>query len=351
MIALENRAIYIPAVGTNFWGCWKKNLRHRDFDLKWFSPHSLFRYPYALIRAGFGINYDLYWRERCGYLKDCLLMTDSGGYQISKGGHIDPNVSLGWQELNADIGIVLDVPVRKDSNFGDCLKRSAKNFRIFERNRQNYQMKIYNVLQSGRTMTEMKMWHDAVKGFSFDGWCLSASNEKMQVLGYLMLHENDAKDLHGHFHLFGSSGMKTMLTMAMLSKHFDTPITFDSSSYTMGSRGRRFYRPMNLKDPIPFGRDATRINVNPCHCPICSNATLDDLYSQKKGALAPNLLDLHNMYQFIEVNNEINNLVRQDDSEALKTYAQSVGELDTVQNVEVMPNAYERGRLSRLVLK
>lgn len=345
MIALDNRAIYLPAVGTQFWGCWKKNLRHNGYDLKWFSPYSLFRHPYALISASFGIKNDLYWRDKCGYPKDCLLITDSGGFQIAKGtpSPIGPNASLSWQELNANIGVVLDVPPRKNSDFGDCLKRSVENFKIFERNRENYDMKLYNVLQSGQTLTQMESWYDSVKSFDFDGWCLSASNDEMQVLGYLMLHEQDAKDLHGHFHLFGRSSTRTMLTMAMLSKHFKTPITFDSSAYTMGSRYRQFYQPMNTKKIEKFGRTAERIEVNPCNCPVCSASTLDDLYSQTN-PVTPVLLDLHNLYCLIGVNKKINSLVN--DREALEAYAQSVGELKTVQYVQGLLDEYDsRGLL------
>jgi len=350
MIALENRAIFLPAVGTNFWGHWKQNRRHRNFDLKWFSPHSFFRYPYALISAGVALNYnDIYWRDACGYPKDCLLMTDSGGFQLSKGKHIDPNVSLSWQELNTDIGIVLDVPVRKDSVFEENLRQSVKYFEIFERNRENHDMKLYNVIQ-GRNLQEMTRWWRAVKDFKFDGWCLSAPDKKMQVLGYLMLHENEAENLDGHFHLFGTTNTATMLTMAMLSKHFNTPITFDSTSYTIGSRFRQFLCPRHLKNPLTFGRYDPRIDANPCHCPVCLHVSVDDLYSQTN-PVTPVLLDLHNMYQYIEVNNHINSLVRRGDPQALESYAESVGELETVQSAEVMLDAYENRRWSRPMLK
>ena len=339
-IALGNRAIYIPAVGVTFWDKWKENRRHNEYDLKWFSPHSFFQYPYALI--SYGIKPDQYWRRKSGYPDDYLLITDSGGFQLSGGENpssIGSNASLRWQERNADIGFALDVPPRKDSDFGDCLKRSVENFKIFERNRSNYDMKIYNVLQSGRNLDEMEMWYNATKDFDFDGWCLSASTDEMQVLGYLMLHMEDAKNLDGNFHLFGHSSTATMLTMAMLSRHFDTLITFDSTSYTIGSQYRKFFRPMNLKKPLSFGRMARRIDANPCNCPVCTHTTLDDLYSQTN-KMTPLLLDLHNMYWMTEVNKKINSLVEQQDPEALEAYAQSVGELKTVQYVQDLLDEY-----------
>ena len=350
-IALGKRATYIPAVGGGFWPRWQKNTRHDGYDLKWFSADSFFQYPYALISAYYGIDADWYWRHKSGYPKDYPLIGDSGGFQlINNPDAISPIASLKWQERNVDIGIALDVPTRKESNFVGCLKRSVKNFEVFERERENYQMKFYNVLQSGQNMTEMKMWYDATKGFcSFDGWCLSASSNEMQVLGYLLLDEKGAKDLHGHLHLFGSSSPATMLTMAMLSKHFDTPITFDSTSYIGGSLQREFLRPMNTKDTIRFGKNkSTRLDVNPCHCPVCTHTTLDDLYSQTDPA-TPLLLDLHNMYQFIEVNNEINNLVRRDDPEALESYAHSVCELQTVRRVQTTLDKYESGELNSVL--
>jgi queuine/archaeosine tRNA-ribosyltransferase len=349
-VALENRATYVPAVGGGFWPGWQKNTRRDGHDLKWFSPHSFFRYPYALISAVYGIDNNLYWRHRCGYPKDCPLIGDSGGFQlVNNPDAIGPRASLKWQERNVDIGIALDVPTRKDGNFVGCLKRSIKNFEVFEQERENYQMKFYNVLQSGSTMAEMKIWYEATKSFDFDGWCLSVSSNEMQVLGYLLLDEKGEESLHGNFHLFGSTSTATMLTMAMLSKHFDTPITFDSTSYIGGSLQREFLRPKNTKDTIRFGRNkSTRLDVNPCHCPVCTHTTLDDLYSQTD-PVTPLLLDLHNMYQFIEVNNEINNLVRRDDPEALESYAHSVGELATVRRVEIALDKYESDGLNSVL--
>jgi queuine/archaeosine tRNA-ribosyltransferase len=106
---------------------------------------------------------------------------------------------------------------------------------------------------------------------------------------------------------------------------------------------------MNTKDTIRFGKNkSTRLDVNPCHCPVCTHTTLDDLYSQTDPA-TPLLLDLHNMYQFIEVNNEINNLVRRDDPEALESYAHSVCELQTVRRVQTTLDKYESGELNSVL--
>ena len=56
--------------------------------------------------------------------------------------------------------------------------------------------------------------------------------------------------------------------------------------------------------------------------------------------MTPLLLDLHNMYWMTEVNKKINSLVEQQDPEALEAYAQSVGELETVQYVQDLLDEY-----------
>jgi tRNA-guanine family transglycosylase len=343
-MTLDKRAIFVPAVGPQFFSYWKKNLTYKGFDFKWFTASSFFQYRYALISASFGINNAWYWRDETGYPKDGLLMTDSGGYQIAsyerKGmkAKISSEASLRWQENNSDIGFNLDVPLT-DNSFDACLNRSLANFQLFERKRRNYNMKLYNVLH-GRDLQEIEAWYAAVKDFDFDGWAIGVKgNIYTQILAYLVLHEKDAPNLQDNIHIFGTANLQSMIALAMLSKHFNTAITFDSSTYSRASGFRDWYLPMDVRHKLSLGRNAERSMVfNPCKCPVCSNSTLDDLYSQIDPRTSL-LIALHNLYQFIKVNEIID--MKVENEAAFQEYVEGVGEKKLVENINRMLEEYE----------
>ena len=274
-------------------------------------------------------------------------MTDSGGFQIAsdsrkgKPATVLPRASLRWQERNADIAFNLDVPPVKDSEFEDNLQESLKNYALFAKERENHEMKLYNVLH-GNTLHQFEKWLASTRSFDFDGWAIgSGSNIYTKLLAYLVLHEQDASNLHGNIHFFGTSSLTSMLAFAMLSKRFKTPVTFDSTSYLVGARFRKWLMPMSVGKFIDVGRKATdHIEVNPCKCPVCRLCTIEDLYSQTNSA-TPMLISLHNLYQFIKVNDRINRLV--EDEDAFQQYAESSRESKLVLNIDGMLEEYERG--------
>jgi len=347
MQPLEKKAIFIPAVADVFRSkLWKSNYKYKNHDMRFFQGDSFFQYNYALTTTYWELlEGTISFRNEYKYPENYILIADSGGFQIanfrSKGNKIEVSSLqvLRWMEANADIGMNLDVPPW--SNFNASLKESIENFELFEKNRINYDMKLYNVLH-GKTLDEMKTWYSAVEKFkSFNGWALGvrpADNVYLQTLGYMFLHEKDALNLNTNFHMFGISGIKNMLVMAMLSNHFDSSITFDSSSYATGSIYRRFYFPKDIRFSTDFGR-TSKLNMKsiPCNCPVCRNLTIEDLY-QRTGTDVGTLLMLHNLYQYIEVNRMVNALVT--DDYAFMEYAKSVGEEKTVKIVSSMIEYY-----------
>lgn len=345
MMTLDRRAIFVPAVSSSFFSAWQKDLRFSGRNYKWWTANSFFQYPYALISAPIGFKSAIFWRDEVGYPKDGLLMTDSGGYQIGSNrqgmAEFSPIVSLRWQERNADIAFNLDVPLSANSGFESSLEKSLENYTLFERERENFSMKLYNVLH-GDNIHQFERWLAATRDFKFDGWAVgSSSNTYEKVLAYLILHERDAPNLQGNIHFFGTSSLRNMLAFAVLSKHFNTAITFDSSSYLEGAKRRRWLQPMSARHLVNVGRNAvSRMEVNPCRCPVCRACSIDDLYCVSNHNVTPMLLSLHNLYQFIAVNDEVNRTVENED--ALVRYAEARNELKLVQNITGMLDQYDR---------
>ncbi|MFA5432863.1 MAG: hypothetical protein WC319_08335 [Candidatus Paceibacterota bacterium] len=341
------KSIYVPANGQQFENYWKNHpeLEFNGYDIKYFTEKSAFQHDHALVNAYYNIDIENV-RKTYGYPSNLKLLVDSGGFQIAsftrkgKPISIQPIDILRWIEKNADIGMNLDEPVVND--FDTSLKRSLENFQIFQNSRENYNFKLYNILH-GHNLTQIKNWYNAVKEFDFDGWAIGikpSSNVFLQTLGYMVLHENNAKNLLNNIHFFGMSSIQNMLALAMLSHHFNTKITFDSSTFNMGSRTRMYYLPMSARYFLLFGRNKQKLmKTLPCNCPYCRNTNIDFMYSQDN-QLVPIIISLHNLYQFVEVNKTINALV--DDYDALLKYARSLNETKTVITMQNFLNDYNQ---------
>lgn len=339
-------AYFIPALIGESVPRWKNNIGFKNHDLKFFTNRSFFQHNTLLTSTYYMINSVKDFRGEFGYPQDSLLIADSGGFQFAsfdqkhKDIGVTPTEVLRWMENNADIAMNLDVPPW--TNFDASLRKSIENFKYFQEKRQNYNMKLYNILH-GKTFPEMHMWYKAVKEFNFDGWAYGvkpSDNIYLQALGYMFLHENDAAHIRTNFHMFGVSGIRNMLALSMLAHHFDSEITFDSSSYGLGTRIRRFCFPKDVRYGIEFGRDARHdLTSIPCDCPVCRHLDISDLYNQEHQAIGL-LISLHNLYQYVDVNRLINILVS--DDHALDQYSKSVGEYKTVLMFRKMLADYDK---------
>jgi queuine/archaeosine tRNA-ribosyltransferase len=236
---------------------------------------------------------------------------------------IKPIDSLRWQEANADVGFNLDFPptlgkVAEYKHFQWSLKESVKNFQLFQDERKNYNMKLLNVLH-GETLELMDEWYNAIKDFKFDGWAVGMKppyDPMIQAMGFMYLWEKGEfkKDSCKWLHFFGTSGKHVVPTIIYAASFLPDRIkvSYDSSSYNIGSIFRTYYLPFDIGPHLSFGekfslnKDLTSL---PCSCPVCSKIkNISELNT--KDIYAGTLISLHNMYQYIDYNNILNNLVK-----------------------------------------
>ena len=261
-----------------------------------------------------------------------LLVHNNSGFQLAsfklndKPCDMKPIDSLRWQEQNCDIGLNLDFPPAIIGNvtfkeFKRTLDISVKNFELFEKERKNYDMKLYNVFH-GDTIEEMELWYNAVKHFKFDGWATGvkpSSNPMIQALGALFLYEKGelTKENCFGFHFLGMSGKHVVPMIVYFASKLDNKfVTYDSSSYNIGSIYRTYYNRLDIGTSLSFGEKFKRQNPNiktlPCMCPVCQS--IDDLSVLNGGDIyAGTLISLHNMYQYIDYVNILNSLVEHKD--------------------------------------
>ena len=330
-----SKAEYVPAQGEQLSSVYKRKLEYNGFDMKYWTKKSHFEHNIMLQSVYYaknGVFKGENFREGVNYPKDKTLVFDSGGFQIAsfkKKGEVcdlSPIDSLRYQEANCDIGMNLDIPPTLDkvptfSDFNIALKQSVDNFKLFETKRENYKMQLLNVLH-GETLPLQERWYNAVKDFNFDGYAIGMKppwDPMIQAMGFMYLWERGEydKDSFKHLHFFGTSGKHVVPTLAYCaSKLKKQRVTYDSSSYNIGSIFRTYYLPYDIGPNLSFGDkfkiQNPKITSLPCSCPVCKS--IDDInVLNTKDIYAGTLISLHNMFQYIQYNDTVNSLVNQKD--------------------------------------
>jgi len=321
-------AHYIPAISEKMNYCWEKDVKYKGFDMTWFSENAFFKHDYALQCGFYGINWGHNWREKMKFPKHHILLGDSGGFQIAtftakgKKINIEPIEILRWLENNCDIGFGIDVPpgtVETINNynpgfFEKCHKKSLENYRVFEKHRQNFRMKMYYVIH-GYNYEQLDRWYNSIKDFNFEGFGMGSAlsaNPFHQALGGLYLYFNGELKKKG-LHYFGTSGMAVMAVLSYLAHKTKSKITYDSSSYSIGDKMRVYQMPMFMGEKLLFGDVHAKYNPEftdelPCDCPVCKHIDIKDLLGTD--TRAGTLLSLHNLYQYLELNRRYNILAK-----------------------------------------
>lgn len=361
-----SKANYVPAIGEQFNSVWNRGLNYNGKDMKFFTDKSHFNYNFGLQSCYYGINgvgknAVTTYRDMINWPKDKLLIGDSGGFQIAsfkKRGEVcklKPIDSLRWQEENCDVGMNLDIPPNLDGNptfkdFDNALNESVENFRLFEKERKNYNMRFLNVLH-GETLPLAQHWFNKVKDFKFDGYAIGMKppfDPMLQAFGFMYLWEKGEydKSTFKHLHFFGTSGKHVCPTIVYAaSKLKNITVTYDSSSYNIGSIYRTYYQPFDLGPHLSFGdkfvKENPHIKELPCMCPVCQSINdINDL--NKTDIYAGTLISLHNMFQYIQYNNILNSLVPHKDKFLEYLHKIDISE-KTYKSIEFIDYAIDNG--------
>ena len=277
-------------------------------DLVWWRKESPIYYPCLLVSAYHGINYAPDFRERLN-LHDILIMGDSGGFQLSKGKVVDVIKSLRWQERNCDIGMGLDIPPTKHITPEQRLEISFKYHVVMEKNRQNYDMLLLKVFHAP-SLAYMKLWYKNFKDLDMDGWAISPKNTPFVIwlaVMFCYLYEKGEIDDSKWVHVFALSGKESLPVVYYIKSIIKKDITFDSSTWAMARKFRRYFSPINystgdlqIGDHITSDRSLP-ISTNeldefgddsPCICPICTKYPLTKQ--------DPVLIAFHNLYVILQ---------------------------------------------------
>jgi len=287
----------------------------------WWEESSPFTYNTGLISTYYGIS-DYNYREKFKIPKDFILFADSGGFQnMTLNSILSPEKVLQWQEKNADIGFTFDYPILENDSIETKRKKQIKTVeKAYLTLKEKKDIKLYAVIQ-GHSLIEQSFIINKYKEMGnfelFDGYAIGGlvplSGKKMLLTQVLTIFMEQIKEYKKPVHFFGLSGKNTMPIINYLSKAYDIPITFDSSSAIYGMSNRRFWIDMYNRDILKLSnRNDTLIQELPCDCPVCKKFTINDFCENER------LIGLHNLYKIIKYQKILRILSK--DIEAYKSF-------------------------------
>lgn len=201
-------------------------------------------------------------------LKGGVVMADSGGLQEVTLNQVKytPEEVFKWQQENTDLGFSVDslpfIVPKKDgnttpgsfggwkfdkANFEKHAKKSKDNIDVTKKYKDNKKdFKFYGIIQ-GRRYSEYLRWFEIIRDDSYlDGYCCKAPNINPITLAETCVFVMN--NINKPVHFLGIGNISRSIVLYYANKYIKQPISFDSSSYDIGTQYRWYLLPfMNKK--------------------------------------------------------------------------------------------------------
>jgi len=342
---------YIPVLNGSILNCaLRDDLMINNKRLTFYTKDGLFRYKKSLINPFHHqkIFEDIKKKELIE--DDELILADSGGLQEITLNEIkySPEEVFQWQQKFTNIGFSVDaLPfiTPKDgtnrpgsfggwkfdkANFLDYARKSKENINVTKkyRDREKYpKFNFYGIIQ-GRTYDEYLEWYEVLKDDEYlDGYCCKAPNINPMTLAETCIFaiNNISKPIH----FLGIGNISRAIVLYYAERHFKFPITYDSSSYDIGTQFRSWLHPMMINRKLRLvseknlGEDSEVCSENDiipvsdlnryCDCIACKSmegmtGKMVDDNDPKLGSL----ISLHNLILNIKINNYVQDIMKND---------------------------------------
>lgn len=358
----QNRTIYFPALSGFVISLMEKDYKHR-YSGKSFrfyntnkEENKIFSHPYFLITAGHNYNKDIINKFNINKNKNYIL-GDSGGFQIATGklrnNWENTKKLFKWLEQNTTHSMVLDVPpystdglnnTQDKKLFDRRLNESYENYRYFYENKSG-NTKYLNVLH-GHTKNDIGKWYSTIKDFNFKGgWAVGSCVGQpiyVPLLGFFYLKGVGELEKYKNietpvlFHFLGYTTVSNIIYLFYLQRKineygYNIQITYDSSSYSMSAAMGNYYRNFshrgiqNMTFSNTFKKyDGLKNIPLPCNCDVCKGVTFYDIYdmmqTEGKKSEAYYYIGMHNLKEFIELKEDLENLMMFGNRKLLENY-------------------------------
>jgi len=238
------------------------------------------------------------------------IMTDSGAYQILQYGTIDvePNeIVLAQQRMNSDIAVILDIPTPENVDWNkakytvdETLRRAKSALKYIEDDERIWVLPI----QGGKYLDLIRYAaKEAAHIPYYNMYAIGSPTQLLERYEYSTIINivGEAKRIlppDKPLHLFGAG--HPMILPFLVALGVDT---FDSASYILYARDRRYITPSRT-------HRLDELEEFPCSCPICSKYTPQEVRElSRRGQVK--LLALHNLYVIYEELKKIRTAIRE----------------------------------------
>jgi tRNA-guanine family transglycosylase len=329
-------ATYIPACGFEILNMMKK---YPEYDI--FGNDGVFKYGIFLVSAYYGLGNKKHIE---GVRDDVFILGDSGGFQqLTLGKNYDRDIVLNWQEENCTAGMIKDYPCLPEDNTETLYKKQELTctdalWMLDNRKR----VKLYDIY-FGNSIKDFERMHSLYQGANFDGHALGslppiAPNTALILSRILSIINVVGTDKP--IHVLGASGVSTTPVLHYMAHKFKVELTYDSSSFSYGSRRRQYRLPFCIRDTMVItNRDNNHgIKELPCSCPVCE--TIDVEVLQNSGSFPGFVMDLHNLYLQASFTKTLNSLVHNE--EIYKDFVKRISP-KAYENLALIDLMYEEG--------
>lgn len=262
-------------------------------------------------------------------------------------------------EINADIMVALDFPVRK---LEDAYEQE-----------QEFRYKLhYNVPWAIETaklrkklcpgisllipvqaydIRQFEKFYEKIKRINFDGFSLPTRNMSMMEIALFMrkFHSLGIKKVH----ILGSSSLPTILVSAFMAQKYFDWVSFDATTWRKQAQNGRYIHPYDLscKDLNKIGKYDTSYR---CHCPSCQGMTIKQVSAVERKERT-RILRTHNFLaiqnfckEFGEASFDVQyleNRLRKSKRRDLKNILNCMSEIESICSVNT--NGYSKARSNK----
>lgn len=272
------------------------------------------------------LGFDYYMTNYCDYLgkeqqsprnrivrdpKSISVISDSGGFQFLTGklDYLNPRELVRWYNENADIGIVLDMPIGSkiiDKGLHNKLAVLQKANTDLMLEEAAPGLELMNVVHGVDTEAKLRfnahVQHASIRRLAVGG---SYFDTVMSSVATILKFHEQVQGHYQHYHFLGITNLLQVLTYMRMAHRGLLPfVTSDSSTYYQKAASKEYLTQTRLSSNISHLNIGQRDNflsphsVLPCSCPLCSRLKYMDALSLYGGSAVSASTAFHNAWRY-----------------------------------------------------
>lgn len=241
------------------------------------------------------------------------IISDSGGFQFLTGklDYLDPLQLVAWYNENADVGIVLDMPIASqiiDPKLSKALAQLQGRNTAMMLGAAVPGLEFMNVVHGANSEAKLK-YHEHVVDSRIRRLAIGGSYFETvlsSVASALVLHRGLGAH-YQHYHFLGVTNLFQVIAYLRMAHLKLLPfITSDSSTYYQKGASKEYLIQTRMTSNISHLNIGQRDNVTtsrsllPCSCPLCSRVKYTDVLSNFGGSAVSSATAFHNAYRYNE---------------------------------------------------